>query len=116
MAEYLVNLGDMRTRITFQLPTLTVDAGGAQIPGWANVNASPVVWARWVNTHGQEVTQSETLQSVQRAVVTIRYRADVKESWRVLKDGVAWQIISVDPVQDRNRWTELVVERAKGTV
>jgi SPP1 family predicted phage head-tail adaptor len=122
MAEYLVrstysvNAGDLRTSITLQYPTLTNDAGGAQVPGWANATTNPIVWARWVNAHGQEMVSSEALQSSQRAVVTIRHRADVLTTWRVLKDGLAWQIISVDPVRGRNHWLELVVEQAKGTV
>lgn len=116
MAEYTVKLSDMRTRITLQAPALTTDAGGAQVAGWANA-ANPIVWARWVNAHGQEVVTSEALKSSQRAVVTIRYRSDILPSWRILKDGSeAWQIISIDPVQARNEWTELVVERVKGSV
>lgn len=116
MADYKVQLSDMRTRITFQEPTLVPDAGGAQVAGFADILLNPTVWARWVAAHGQEVVSSEALKSSQRAVVTIRYRADVLPIWHVVKDGEAWEIISVDHVQDRNEWTELVVERVKGTV
>jgi len=116
MAEYNVNAGDLRTRITLQSPTITKDDGAAQVPGWANATTNPTVWARWVNAHGQEMVSSEALQSSQRAVVTIRHRTDVLTTWRVLKDGAAWQIISLDPVQGRNHWLEMVVERVKGTV
>ena len=116
MTDYRVQLSDMRTRITFQEPTITKDAGGAQKAGWTDIALNPTVWARWVAAHGQEVTGSEALRSSQRAVVTIRYRADVLPAWRVMKDEEAWEILSVDPVQDRNEWTELVVERVKGTV
>jgi SPP1 family predicted phage head-tail adaptor len=116
MSEYSVKLSDMRTRITFQEPTITADAGGAQATSWADIETNPTVWARWANAHGQEVVNSESLQSSQRAAVTIRYRSDVLSTWRVVKDGEAWQILSVDPVQDRNEWIELVVERVKGTV
>jgi SPP1 family predicted phage head-tail adaptor len=116
MADINVSIAEMRTRITFQSPTLTQDAGGAQKPGWANVMNTPTVWARWINAHGQEAVQSDALKSVQRATVTIRFRSDVLTTWRILKDGEAWTIISVDQVRDRNRWVEMVVERAKGTV
>jgi SPP1 family predicted phage head-tail adaptor len=120
MAAYTVNPGDLRTKITFQQPTQIADAGGAQITTWANVSTNPTVWARWVNAHGnahgQEVISSGALQSTQRATVTIRYRADVTTDWRVLKNGEAWQVLSVDHVQDHRRWTEMVVERIKGAV
>jgi SPP1 family predicted phage head-tail adaptor len=115
MADYSVRLSDLRTRITLQEPVITNDAGGAQVAGWRNA-ANPIVWARWIMVHGQEAVQSEALKTSQRATVTIRYRADILESWQVLKDGVPWQIISIDPVQDRNAWTEMVVERVKGSV
>ena len=117
MAEYNVSLDELRTRITFQQPTVAVDAGGAQVPSWANISSVPTVWARWINAHGDEAVMSEALQSSQRATVTIRYRSDVLTTWAVKKaDNTIWQIISIDHVQGRNRWTELVVERVKGTV
>jgi head-tail adaptor len=106
----------MRTQITLQVPTINKDAGGAQSPTYANAATNPTVWARWVNAHGIEAVSSETLKSVQRATVTIRYRSDVVPTWQVLKGSEAWQVISVDHVQDKRRYLELVVERAKGTV
>jgi SPP1 family predicted phage head-tail adaptor len=116
MADYSVRLSDLRTRITLQEPVITTDAGAAQVAGWQNA-ANPVVWARWINAHGQEVIASDALKFSQRAVVTIRYRVDISTAWRIVKDdGEAWQILSIDQVQGRNAWTELVVERVKGTV
>lgn len=116
MPDIAVEISDLRTRITFQQPTITQDAGGAQVAGWANVATTPTMWARWINAHGPEVVNSQALQFVQRATVTVRYRSDIVPTWRILKDGEAWQILSVDMVQDRNRWVEMIVERAKGTV
>lgn len=116
MAEYSVTLDELRTRITFQQPTITPDAGGAQVPGWTNITTNPTVWARWINVHGEEAISSEALKSAQRATVTVRYRSDVLTTWRVSKGAEYWQIISIDQVQGRNRWTEMIVERVKGTV
>jgi SPP1 family predicted phage head-tail adaptor len=112
--NYAVSIADMRTRITFQQPTVISDAGGAQSSGWTNVSSIPIVWARWTNEHGQEAVQNDSARSAQRATVTIRYRSDVNTNWQVLKDGEAWQILSIDQVQDRNRYVEMVVERVKG--
>jgi len=112
-----VNISELRTRITFQQPTQTTDEGGAQITSWANVTATPTVWARWINEHGQEALQSDTARSAQRAIVTVRYRADVDANWRILKDGQAWQIISdPDDIQYQHKWLEMAVERVKGAV
>lgn len=116
MPDLNVKISELRTRITLQQPTVTTDAGAAQKTTYANVTNDPVVWARWVNAHGQEVVGSEALKTEQRAVVVLRYRADIQTTWRVLKDDQPWQILSIDHVQDRHHWTELVVERAKGTI
>ena len=116
MADYTVNPGDLRTRITFQQPTLVTDAGGAQSETYANVPTNPTVWAKWVNAHGQESVNANAETFVQRATVTIRYRADVQTTWRLTLANATWKITSIDQVQHRNRWTELVVERVKGTV
>ena len=116
MANYRVNPGDMRTEITLQVPTTSKDAGGAQVTTFANAPSKPTVWARWINAHGEEAVSSETLKSVQRATVTIRYRTDVVPTWQILKGSEAWQVISVDHVQDKRRFLELVVERAKGSL
>lgn len=117
MADLNVSISDLRTRITFQEPTISKDAGGAQVAAWANIATIPSVWARWINDHGAEaVQQSGAAVSAQRATVLIRYRSDILSVWRVVMDGSAWQILSVDQVRDRNRWTEMRVERVKGTV
>jgi len=116
MAEYTVKLSELRTRITFQKPVITQDGGGAQVAAWVNVASNATVWARWVMAHGQETVNSAALQSVQRAVVTIRHREDLLTACRVLKDGQAWDILSIDPIRGENRWIEMVVEQARGSV
>jgi len=116
MPGFGINPGEMRTRITFQTPTITKDAGGAQVEAYANVGTNPTVWARWINAHGQEVVQSESLQFSQRATVMVRHRTDIVPTWQILKGSEIWQILSVDGVQGRNRWVELIVERVKGSV
>jgi SPP1 family predicted phage head-tail adaptor len=116
MADLNIKISDLRTRITFQKPTIVRDTGGAQKPVYTNIANNPTVWAQWINDHGQESDASEARVSVQRATVRIRHRSDVAEKWQVLKDGAPWKILSIDPVQDRNRWIEMRVERVKATV
>jgi len=116
MADLNIKISDLRTRITFQSPTIVKDAGGAQLETYANVASVPTVWAQWINDHGAEAVVSDAKTSAQRATVRVRDRSDINTTWRLLKNGEAWQILSVDEVQDRNRWVELRVERVKGTV
>jgi SPP1 family predicted phage head-tail adaptor len=116
MVNYTVNAGDLRTRVTFQVPTVITDAGGAQSVTYANVSTNPTVWARWIYAHGDEAVKSSAEKSTQRATVTVRFRADAVVTWRILMDGAPWQVLSVDHVRDRSQWTEMVVERVIGTV
>lgn len=122
MSPITLNPGELRTSITLQYPTISKDPGGAQKAGYANATTNPIVLARWVNAHGEELIAGggglggAAVQSVQRATVTLRARTDVNATWRVLKDNEAWNIISVDLIRGENRWTELVVEKATGSV
>ena len=117
MSDLNVSIGDLRTRITFQEPTINKGTGGAQVEAYANVATNPTVWALWVNDHGEEVVANDAEKSVQRATVTVRYRSDVLAIWQVLKDGEPYKLISPpDHVRDQNRWTVLRVERVIGTV
>jgi SPP1 family predicted phage head-tail adaptor len=116
MPDLNIQISDLRTRVTFQSPTITTDAGGAQKTTYANVGTVPTVWAQWINDHGQEAVLADAVASAQRATVRVRHRTDIVETWQVLKDGEVWKILSIDPVQDRNRWVELRVERVKGSL
>jgi SPP1 family predicted phage head-tail adaptor len=116
MADLTITIADLRTRITFQAPSVNKNSGGFQKATYSNIGTNPTVWAQWINDHGQESVATGAEVSVQRASVRLRNRTDILTTWQVLKDGEAWQILSIDPVQDRNRWVELRVERVKATV
>lgn len=117
MAELTVKISDLRTRITFQSPTISKTTGGAQTEAYANLATNPTVWALVVYDHGQTVVANEAEKAEQRATVTIRYRSDVSDKWQVLIDGNPWKIISPpDHVRGLNRWTVLRIERVIGTV
>lgn len=117
MPQFTVNPGDLRKPITFQSPTESKDAGGAQVQVYANIATNPTVRSKWVYDHGQEGEQGNAIASIARATVTVRYRSDIDPSWQIMCDSVAWKIISPpENVQNENRWTVFRVERVKGTV
>lgn len=116
MADLRVSIAGLRTRITLQTPTITTGSGGFQTTSYGNAN-NPNVWAHIVYDHGDELTQSDARTSLQRATVTIRYRSDIKSTWRILMGGEAWQIITPpENVRNENRWTVFRIEQVKGTV
>ncbi|MBI5933259.1 MAG: head-tail adaptor protein [Chloroflexi bacterium] len=118
MPDFTVSIAELNTRITFQSPTITQGTDGAQVSAWANIASVPTVWSKWVHDHGQELAQSESGRSVERATITVRYRSDIKPSYAILDAaGSRWQIISApENVQNQNRWTVFRVERVKGSL
>ena len=68
------------------------------------------VWSNWVNVHGSEALIADSLQAQRVATVTIRYRKDIDEQCRILKDGIAYSIISIDNIRERNMLLELKVK------
>lgn len=113
-----VSVSDLRTRITFQQPTVSKDSSGAQTESYANVATNPTVWAQIVWDHGQNVVvATDAERSELRGTVTIRHRADLSDKWQVLVNSVAYKIISPpDHVRGQNRWTVFRIERIEGTV
>lgn len=107
------NPGELRTRVTFYTVKIVKDAGGAQKNDWEFLDTVSV---KWVNAHGQEAVQNNALKSTQRATVTRRYNPHVTPSTSLLLGSERWQVVSVDDIQNRHEYMELIVERAKGTV
>jgi head-tail adaptor len=111
-----VPIGDLRTWITFQAPTLSEDGGGAQKATFATVASNPTVRARVVYDHGSEAVANNAAQAVQRATVTVRYRSDVLATWQVLLHSQPWKLISPpENVQERNHWLVFRIERSVGS-
>jgi SPP1 family predicted phage head-tail adaptor len=107
------NPGELRTPVTLQSPTLTADAGGAQVPGWATLKA---VYAKWTNVHGGEVWASQAAQVIEPATVLVRYNASLNSACAVLLGTKRYKIISIDDIQNRHEYQELKVSLMEGTL
>ena len=98
-------------------PQRTAAAGSEVSPSWRRaIRTSAAETSRSKAGDGAEAVNANAETSVQRATVTIRYRADIQTTWRLTWANEIWKILSIDQVQHRNRWTEIVIERVKGTV
>jgi SPP1 family predicted phage head-tail adaptor len=102
------NPGDLRTLITLKQRSITTNDGGFQMPAWATMRS---LYAKWVNAHGSEVWTADAAGATAPATVTIRYQADVDTTCAVEKDGVLYEIISIDDIQNRHELMELKVKR-----
>lgn len=87
------NAGKLRHRVQLQQQTETRDPNtGAVEIGWADVAQ---VWAAIEPLSAREFIQSSSEQNKVVARITIRYRADVRPSMRVLHNGTAYNITGV---------------------
>jgi SPP1 family predicted phage head-tail adaptor len=106
-------VGELRTIITLESPTVVKDAGGAQSKTYTNQGS---VWAKWVNAHGPEAIVDGAMQGQKRATVRIRYRSDVTGAWAIVKDGERYEIIvPPDNIQDRDEFLEFQVRLLKAS-
>ena len=76
--------GLLRDRVTIQTSTAgSADANGYNIVTWANLAATPTVWAKIDDTSGMVYWQGQQLTPETTHVVTIRRRMDVKPEMRI---------------------------------
>jgi SPP1 family predicted phage head-tail adaptor len=105
------NPGEMRTFITLQKRlSVSQDAGGFPQPAYPQ---EYTCWGKWVNFHGSEVFSAQAAGVESGATVTIRYRSDLDETWRIVKGGLVYEIISMDDIQNRHEYLEIKVKRSK---
>lgn len=103
-----INPGEMRTQVTLQKRTVSVETGGFQVAGWTTIATA---WAKWTNVHGSEVWHAQTVQAIEPATVLIRWRSDVDTTCAVLKGSTRYEIVSLDNIQERNEYIELKLRR-----
>jgi SPP1 family predicted phage head-tail adaptor len=96
-----IRAGDLRERITIEQRSAGVDALGQPLTTWATV---ATVWAKAEPLRGREFFAAGQLQGELSVKFTIRHRADVAETMRVLWRGQAHEIvappINVDGARD----------------
>ena len=110
-------VGKMRTKIRIQ--KMHKDGTGSfakeawiDIGNTAETDPPHFIWAHWVNVHGSEVWAAESVQAQKAATVTIRYRKGIDEQCRIVKDGILYQIVSIDDIKDCHQWIEMKVRAA----
>lgn len=108
IGQTVTNPGLMRTRVTIKSRSITTQTGGFQTPAWVTV---ATVWARWTNVHGNEVWLAQTAQARQAAIILIRWRSDIDPTCAIERDGVLYEIVSMDNIQERGEYIELKVSR-----
>lgn len=68
-------------------------------------------WAYIRQLSARESQQAEKTTASALCVFVIRRQADLKESYTILHDGVAYNIRSLPPRNSRDLFTEIIAER-----
>lgn len=119
MSKY-ANSGELRTPIRIVDVEKATDATGRYI---TNDNGYPIitekdvferpVLVKWVNAHGTEVFEAQSLNINEPATITMRYSPKVNATQLIYKgaDPRPYEIIGMDNVEERNTWLEIKVKR-----
>lgn len=121
------NPGELRTPVIIESYIDTPDADGYVNEVWTNIfgeDSNPIK-IKWVNLHGSEVYEAMSLDLKDGATLTMRYSPRINQKCRILKLAdylktesdleerrrLAFEVISMDDVDERGEWLELKVQR-----
>jgi len=100
-------IGDLKQRITLQQQTKTSDSMGGFTVAWVDV---ATVWAKKTTHRSDEAMQAMAMTGTALHNYRIRYRTDVKSSWRI-KDGDRYLNIIGPPIEvERRSWLDITAK------
>ena len=107
-----VTAGKLKNRIQLQELIIVEDGAGGNTRTWKTIQS---VWAMLRQTSGSERYQNDRLTAIANFRATIRYRDDISPVNRIVFQGKAYQIRSVDNVEFENKWLDLTLENGVAT-
>lgn len=113
MLQSKEQIGRLDRRITFQKKIVgSNESNEDQEDGWENIDDKPTVWAskneRGVSS-GEEY-RADKLTAFQNVVFTCRYRSDILPKYRVVCEGIAYNIIAPPIEIGRRRFLQVECE------
>lgn len=107
-----MNPGKLDRRVSLRQLELAIDAIGGFVSSWPHQS---YVWAQWLPEMGREFISAQTRIAEAVGVLRIRYRADILATWRVVVDGVAYEV-AAPPVQvGRRSFLDLIIKSVPDT-
>lgn len=89
----------------------SLDAMGGVVKSWTFIAN---VWAQWLPTNGREFIAAQTRIAEAAGMLRINYRSDVDATWRVVVDGVTFEIAAPPLWADgQKRYLDLVLKQAR---
>lgn len=107
-----ITAGKLKNRIELQQLVIVEDGAGGNTRTWKTIQS---VWAMLRQTGGGERLQNDRLTATANFKATIRYRAGISAVNRIVFQGKAYQIRSVDNIEFANKYLELTLENGVAT-
>jgi SPP1 family predicted phage head-tail adaptor len=105
-------IGKLDQRITFQTTAETPDGIGGTVRSWADLPATPTVWANAKARLGREAMVNGRMTAVLPVTFTIYNRADIDERCRIMWNGEAYNILSI--FREGTRALHLQIDAQRG--
>ena len=101
---------ELTHRITFEEPTMVVDPmTGYETEAWLQVGAES--FAKIEPLVGREFLAAAAMQAEGLVKFTIRHRSDITTTMRLMSDGEAWNMTSIQNIKGRNLETLIYAQR-----
>ncbi|MCR4622103.1 MAG: phage head closure protein [Clostridiales bacterium] len=104
--------GDLREHMSLLKKTNTVDTEGFKRPVWAPVYESVACQVSGVSA--RDFYQAYAAGAQNTLTFVCRFLADVNTSWRVSYLGDVYEIVQVNPLQEKRDFMALKCMRTKG--
>jgi SPP1 family predicted phage head-tail adaptor len=106
----VMNPGDFKHRITFQLANIIEDELGQQLKEWIDFKT---VWCMIRTMQGREYIAASATQSENTVRFVIRYTKDIDYNNRILYQGRVFEIIAPPINDDEQNETLTIIAREK---
>ncbi len=97
-------IGELRHRITFQKPVISIGENGYEYEKYENVKT---VWAKVTNLSGKEYFEAAAIQQEKTVKFLIRFEASIGESMRILFNEKFYNIVFIDNLSYKNKYVEI---------
>lgn len=103
--------GELDQLITLQAEHRTSDGIGGSTVAYADLATDPTVWASVLPVRGRENTEEGRTNAEGLYLFTIRNRADIDETHRIVWESEAYDIRAVKRVSSREMYLKIEAER-----
>lgn len=100
-----IPIGRMNKRITLQHKTLVSDGMGAYTASWVDV---ATINAAIMPVSANEVIRAEQMTMTITHRIRIRFRLNIKASWRIKFGNRFFQVVSMLNPNERNEWLDIM--------